>query len=87
MGCTGPHPSPGSRAGDQRNRAFTLDHDPCSMGHGGGKHPAHGPLTQQLAESVQDAARETIKLYPRHEVDFALLQLEVRALVKSSSFS
>jgi transposase len=59
------------RTGERRLIAF-LDK------HVGGKHPAHSSFTQKLAEDLQDAARETIKLYPARDVDFALLQLEMR---------
>jgi len=67
------------RLGHRRLTAF-LDK------HVGGKHPAHGIFTQQLAERLQDAARETIRLYPAREVDFALLQLEVRQEVERLRF-
>jgi transposase len=46
--------------------------------HVGGKHPAHGPFAEHLAERLLDAARATIDLYPHDEVDFDLLQLEVQ---------
>ena len=44
----------------------------------GGKHPAHGSFTEKLAARLVDAARDAIHLYPAGEVDFDLLQLEVR---------
>ena len=44
----------------------------------GGKHPAHGSFTEKLAARLVDAARHAIHLYPAGEVDFDLLQLEVR---------
>jgi transposase len=50
--------------------------------HVGGKHPAHGPFTQNLATQLRDAARSTILLYPAGEVDYELLQLEVRQEVE-----
>ena len=46
--------------------------------HVGGVQPIHGPFAEELADRLRDAARETIKLYPAGEVDFDLLQLEVR---------
>lgn len=46
--------------------------------HVGGKHPAGGPFTATLADRLMDAARDTIHLYSCGEVDFELLQLEVR---------
>jgi len=50
--------------------------------HVGGKHPAHGPFTQNLATRLHEAARSTILLYPNGEVDYELLQLEVRQEVQ-----
>ncbi len=50
--------------------------------HVGGKHPAHGPFTQDLATRLHDAARSTILLYPNGEVDYERLQLEVRQEVQ-----
>lgn len=44
----------------------------------GGKHPANGAFTETLALRLLDAARNTIHLYPADEVDFDLLQMEVR---------
>ena len=44
----------------------------------GGKHPANGAFTETLALRLLDAARNTIHLYPAGEVDFDLLQMEVR---------
>jgi transposase len=46
--------------------------------HVGGKHPASGSFTPDLADRLHDAARAALKLYPSAEVDFDLLQLEVR---------
>jgi transposase len=54
--------------------------------HVGGKHPAHGPFTQELAEKLLDAARDTIKIYPKGDLDFSLLQLEVRQEVARLRF-
>jgi transposase len=54
--------------------------------HVGGKHAAHGPFTQALAEKLLDAARETIKLYPARELNFSLLQLEVRQEIERLRF-
>jgi transposase len=54
--------------------------------HVGGKHPAHGPFTQDLAEKLMDAARQTIKLYPAGELNYSLLQLEVRQEIERSRF-
>lgn len=67
------------RMGHRRLAAF-LDK------HVGGKHPAHGPFTQSLAEKLLDAAREAIKLYPARELDFSLLQLEVRQEIEKLRF-
>jgi transposase len=52
----------------------------------GGKHPAHGPFTETLALRLLDAARNTIHLYPAGEVDFDLLQLEIRQEVQRLRF-
>jgi transposase len=46
--------------------------------HVGGKHPATGSFTPELATRLLDAARAALKLYPSGEVDFDLLQLEIR---------
>jgi transposase len=52
----------------------------------GGKHPAHGPFTEGLAERLLDAARSAIKLYAAGEVDFDLLQLEMRQEIQRLRF-
>lgn len=50
----------------------------------GGKHPANGPFTEQLAARLLDAARNTIHLYSAGEVDYGFLQLEVRQGLSSA---
>lgn len=46
--------------------------------HAAGRHPRHGSFAEELAVRLLEAARATMALYPHDEVDFDLLQFEIR---------